>query len=137
MLHRSKCTKMHNFQCKLSKFSRGVTPPNPHYGRAVEGDPLPNPPPRTTSGAARLRPSGGRGAADCLDPDLGKFRAILWNLPTPMEIGQRCVAGVLREWRSFTNRDSSRSNRHIGGVFQASKKWKIFYLKPKRRQPHN
>jgi len=45
-----------------------VTPPNPFAGGS---DPPPNPPPRTTYGASRLRPSGARCAADCWDLTFG------------------------------------------------------------------
>ena len=52
---------MHQNEYRFSKIFSGVTPPHPPHGR---GDPLPDPPPRTTYGAARLR------SFDCWDPNL-------------------------------------------------------------------
>ena len=63
-----KCIKMHHFRFKISKFSRGWHPRTPLTGGG-RGRPPPGPTPRTTSGASRLWPSGGRCAADCWDPN--------------------------------------------------------------------
>ena len=52
---------MHQNEYRFSKIFSGVTPPYPLTGG---GDPLPDPPPRTTYGAARLR------SFDCWDPNL-------------------------------------------------------------------
>ena len=51
---------------KFQNFLGGDTP-EPPYGRGSRATPS-RTHPRTTSGASRLRSSGGRCAADCLDP---------------------------------------------------------------------
>ena len=53
---------MHQNEYRFSKIFSGVTPPKPPLREG--GDPHPDPPPRTTYGAARLR------SFDCWDPNL-------------------------------------------------------------------
>ena len=83
-----KCTI---FNIKFQNFLRYYTP-EPTLREGVEGDPLPNQPPRRPFGAS-LRANGRAAAAARPTVEtqtsrlrLRKFRATLWSLPAPMSI---------------------------------------------------
>jgi len=61
-----KYAKMHILRYRIQNFLGGDTP-EPPYREGGRGRPLPDPPPRTASGASRLRPSSDRFAVACWD----------------------------------------------------------------------